>query len=60
VNQKDILDTLSKKEQEILQNVLQLEQAKLNVINMQDNSSEEKDLVNNIYLLIKGKIKDET
>lgn len=59
MNQKDILSSLSKKEQEILQNVLQLEQAKLNVINMQDNSSEEKDLVNSIYLLIKSKIKDE-
>lgn len=60
MNQKEILETLTKKEQDILQVVLSLEQTKMNVVNMQDNSSEEKDLVNSIYSIIKTKVKDET
>ncbi|CAH7485165.1 conserved hypothetical protein [Vibrio chagasii] len=57
MTQREILETLTKEEQEVLQAVLNLEQTKLNIVDLKANSSEEKKLVNDIYSIIESKIK---
>lgn len=59
MSQKEILEKLTKIEQDILYAVLSLEQSKLNIVNMKENTSEEKKMVSNIIVTIRGKIKDE-
>ncbi|MGR5520875.1 hypothetical protein [Vibrio sp. PNB22_4_2] len=55
--QKEILESLTKEEQEILQAVLNLEQTKLNIVDLVRNSSEERKLVKSIYSIVESKIK---
>lgn len=59
MNQKEIIDSLSKIEQEILKSVLNLEQSRLHIINMAENASEEKKMVSDICSIIRREIKDE-
>lgn len=60
MTQQEILESLTKEEQEVLHAVLNLEQTKLNVFDLRANSSEEKKLVHEIYVIIESKIKNET
>ncbi|HCH2708209.1 TPA: hypothetical protein NKT40_001056 [Vibrio parahaemolyticus] len=57
MTQKEILESLTKEEQEILQAVLNLEQTKLNIVDLVRNSSEERKLVKSIYSIVESKIK---
>ena len=56
MTQKEIIEVLTKEEQDVLQAVLNLEQTKLNIVDLKTNSSEEKKLVQDIYFIIEGKI----
>ncbi|WP_297481808.1 hypothetical protein [uncultured Photobacterium sp.] len=56
MTQKEIIEVLTKEEQDVLQAVLNLEQTKLNIVDLKANSSEEKTLVQDIYFIIEGKI----
>ncbi len=59
MTQKEIVESLTKEEQEILHAVLNLEQAKLNIVDLVKNGSEERKLVKGICSIVERTIKHE-
>jgi hypothetical protein len=59
MKESDVINRLTNAEKDLLEEILHKEKAKLNLVNMESNKSEEKNLVDEIYVLIKGKVKNE-
>lgn len=59
MKESDVINRLTNAEKDLLEEILHKEKVKLNLVNMESNKSEEKNLVDEIYALIKGKVKNE-
>jgi hypothetical protein len=57
--QKEIIDSLSKEEQQILQNVMTLEQTNLYIKDLKQNRSKEKETIENVVKLIEKAVRNE-
>lgn len=57
--QKEIIEALTKEEQQILQNVMTLEQTNLYIKDLKQNRSKEKETIENVVKLIEREIRNE-
>ncbi|MDO6610522.1 hypothetical protein Q4601_11995 [Shewanella sp. 1_MG-2023] len=58
-SQKEIINQLSKEEQQILQHVMTLEQTNLYIKDLKENRSKEKEVIENVVKLIEKEIRNE-
>lgn len=57
MKESDVINRLTNSEKELLEEILHREKIKLNFVNLEDNKAEEKKIVEEIYLLIKERLK---